>query len=61
MLDHMHLMDSKVQEVCQAVQTLGGSVCTEKLPELEVDEFSDAELAAAKKRQHAIDEFDPII
>lgn len=54
-------MDSKVQEVCQAVQTLGGSVCTEKLPELEVDEFSDAELAAAKKRQHAIDEFDPII
>jgi serine O-acetyltransferase len=61
MLDHMHLMDSKVQEVCQAVQTLGGSICTDKLPELEVGDFSDAERAAAKKRKKAIDEFDPII
>ncbi|QSX31291.1 serine O-acetyltransferase [Shewanella cyperi] len=61
MLDHMHLMDSKVQELCQAVQSLGGSVCTEKLPELDVGEFSDAEMAAAEKRQHALDEFDPII
>ena len=61
MLDHMHLMDSKVQEVCQAIQSMGGSVCTERLPELEVDEFSDVEQAAAEKRQHAIDEFDPII
>ncbi|MCG9721664.1 serine O-acetyltransferase [Shewanella sp. Isolate7] len=60
-LDHMHLMDSKVQEVCQAVQSMGGSVCTERLPELEVGEFSDAEQAAAEKRQQAIDEFDPII
>ena len=61
MLDHMHLMDSKVQEVRQAVQTLGGSVCTEKLPELDVEDFSEAELAAAQKRQKSIDEFDPII
>ncbi|MCK8045954.1 MULTISPECIES: serine O-acetyltransferase [Shewanella] len=61
MLDHMHLMDSKVQEVCQAVQTLGGSVCTEKLPELDVEDFSEAELAAAQKRQKSLDEFDPII
>lgn len=61
MLDHMHLMDSKVQEVCQAVQTMGGSVSTDKLPELEVGDFSDAEHAAAKKRKTAIDEFDPII
>ncbi|MGS0676930.1 serine O-acetyltransferase [Shewanella sp. 0m-4] len=61
MLDHMHLMDSKVQEVCQAVQTLGGSVCTEKLPELDVEDFNDAEIAAAQKRQKSLDEFDPII
>ncbi len=61
MLDHMHLMDSKVQEVCQAVQKMGGTICTERLPELEVDEFSDVEQAAAEKRQRAIDEFDPII
>ncbi|MDR8524343.1 serine O-acetyltransferase [Shewanella fidelis] len=61
MLDHMHLMDSKVQEVCQAVQNMGGSVCTEKLPELDVEDFSEAELAAAQKRQKSLDEFDPII
>ncbi|MGI2858186.1 serine O-acetyltransferase [Shewanella algae] len=61
MLDHMHLMDSKVQEVCQAVQKMGGSVCTERLPELDVGEFSEAETAAAEKRQQAMDEFDPII
>ncbi|MDB2386736.1 serine O-acetyltransferase [Shewanella sp.] len=61
MLDHMHLMDSKVQEVCQAVQGLGGSVCADKLPELEVDAFSEAEMAAAQKRQKSLDEFDPII
>lgn len=34
-------MDSKVQEVCQAVQKMGGSVCTERLPELNVGEFSE--------------------
>ena len=61
MLDHMHLMDSKVQELCQAVQSIGGEVCTERLPELDVGEFSDAEIAAAEKRQGAIEEFDPII
>lgn len=61
MLDHMHLMDSKVQDLCQAVQTMGGSVCTDKLPDLEVNAFSDAELEAAKKRQQGLDEFDPII
>ncbi|NKF52416.1 serine O-acetyltransferase [Shewanella sp. WXL01] len=61
MLDHMHLMDSKVQEVCQAVQSMGGEVCTEKLPELNVDEFNEAERAAAEKRKQEIDEFDPHI
>ncbi|NMH64387.1 serine O-acetyltransferase [Shewanella salipaludis] len=61
MLDHMHLMDSKVQELCQAIQSMGGSVCTEKLPELDVGEFIEAEHAAAEKRQSTLDEFDPII
>lgn len=61
MLDHMHLMDSKVQDLCQELQRLGGNVCTDKLPELDVGEFSEAEAAAAQKRQNALDEFDPII
>lgn len=61
MLDHMHLMDSKVQELCQAIQRLGGDVCTERLPELNVGDFNDVEKAAADKRQSALDEFDPSI
>lgn len=61
MLDHMHLMDSKVQELCQAIQSMGGEVCTDKLPELDVGEFNEAEKAAAQKRQHEIAEFDPSI
>lgn len=61
MLDHMHLMDSKVQELCQAIQRLGGDVCTEKLPELDMGEFNEAEKAAADKRQSSLEEFDPSI
>ncbi|MBV7315164.1 serine O-acetyltransferase [Shewanella sp. NIFS-20-20] len=61
MLDHMHLMDSKVQDLCKVVETLGGDVCTERLPQLDVGEFNEAEIAAAQKRQKSLDEFDPII
>ncbi|MFQ6370416.1 serine O-acetyltransferase [Shewanella sp. YIC-542] len=61
MLDHMHLMDSKVAELCLAVQNMGGSVCTERLPQLDVGDFCEAELAAAEKRQQALDAFDPEI
>ncbi|MBR9728947.1 serine O-acetyltransferase [Shewanella intestini] len=61
MLDHMHLMDTKVQDVCKAVQGMGGEVCTEKLPELNVGEFTEDEKAAATRRIKEIDEFDPSI
>ncbi|GGP90979.1 serine O-acetyltransferase [Shewanella ulleungensis] len=61
MLDHMHLMDSKVQELCQAIQQLGGDVCTKKLPELNVDAFDEAERNAASNRIQDIDKFDPSI
>ncbi|QUN07021.1 serine O-acetyltransferase [Shewanella yunxiaonensis] len=61
MLDHMHLMDSKLAELCQVIQTMGGAVCTERLPQLDVGDFCEAELAAAEKRQQALDAFDPEI
>ena len=61
MMDHMHLMDSKLQEVCCEVQQMGGEVCTDKLPELEIEEFIEDEVAAAEKRQKTMDEFDPSI
>ncbi|MBB1269914.1 serine O-acetyltransferase [Shewanella sp. SR44-3] len=61
MLDHMHLMDSKVQDLCQAIQGMGGNVCTDKLPQLNVGEFDEAEKAAAQRRKLDLDEFDPSI
>ncbi|QDE30858.1 MULTISPECIES: serine O-acetyltransferase [Shewanella] len=61
MLDHMHLMDSKVQEVCSAIQSMGGEVCTKKLPELNVDAFDDASRKAATIRKQDINKFDPSI
>lgn len=61
MLDHMHLMDANLQALSKEVQAMGGDVAIEKLPQLDVGEFSEAEMEAAEKRQKAMDEFDPII
>jgi len=59
MLDHMHLMDNKVSELCKEVNNLGGTVCQEELPELRVGEFVEDEKAAAKKREQTPQDFDP--
>ena len=61
MLDHMHLMDSKVDSLCKEINRLGGDVCQEALPELRVGEFVEDEKQAAKRRQTMVDEFDPQI
>jgi serine O-acetyltransferase len=61
MLDHMQLMDNKVNDLCKEVNTLGGDVCSEELPELHVGEFDEDEKAAAKRREHAVASFDPQI
>lgn len=61
MLDHMHLMDEKVQDLCKAVNDMGGSVCDESLPTLHVAEFSEAEREAAEIREQELDAFDPQI
>ncbi|RUO63171.1 serine O-acetyltransferase [Pseudidiomarina insulisalsae] len=52
MLDHVHVLDQKVSDLCAAVNKLGGSVC-EELPEVELDDmdFFTEEQAAAKRRQ----------
>ena len=61
MLDHMHMMDSKVAELCKTIQSLGGDACGDDIPQLDVEEFMDAETAAANKRKQSIEEFDPSI
>lgn len=61
MLDHVHLMDSKLSEICKEVNKLGGDVCAKALPELKVQEFVDDEKAAAERREHKVAAFDPEI
>ena len=61
MLDHMHLMDTKVTELCKEINQLGGNVCQEDLPELKVREFREDEKEAAKRRTDIDEAFDPTI
>ncbi len=63
LLDHLHLMDNKVTELCCEVKKMGGNVCDQALPDIEVDspEFQEAEQAAATKREAEKDAFDPQI
>jgi serine O-acetyltransferase len=62
MLDHMHFLDSKVTELCQSVNKLGGNVC-EIVPEIAIEDeaFIQAEREAAEHRKKAVDAFDPTI
>ncbi len=61
LLDHVHLMDDKVATLCKEVNQLGGEVCQEALPELRVGDFIEDEKAAAKRRETAVESFDPEI
>ncbi|MCJ8271896.1 MAG: serine O-acetyltransferase, partial [Psychrosphaera sp.] len=53
MLDHIQMMDSKVNNVCEEIQKLGGEPCGDALHEIEmpVDDFVKAEIEAAKERK----------
>ena len=63
MLDHVHTMDAKVEEMCAAIQAMGGDVCTKSLHALSVDDFAETGLKPnvpqSKAQQH--DAFDPKI
>ncbi|MCC2606317.1 serine O-acetyltransferase [Planctobacterium marinum] len=48
MLEHLHLVDSKVEGMCTEINKMGGNVCDKKIPELELPDFLN-------------DDFDPII
>lgn len=52
LLDHIHLQDQKIHDLCQAVNKLGGNVCDE-IPEVKIDDedFIHAEQEAAQQRQ----------
>lgn len=55
MLDHVHVLDQKVTDLCQAVNHLGGDVCG-KIPEVELDDvdfLSEEQKASAVRCQQA--------
>ncbi|QHJ11238.1 Serine acetyltransferase [Paraglaciecola mesophila] len=59
MLDHVHLIDTKVEEMCKEINNMGGSVCGKSLPTLEIDSFGDHLTTAEKESAKA--SFDPQI
>lgn len=59
MLDHVHLIDTKVEEMCKAINQMGGEVCGKSLPSITLDDFQDSDLV--EDFQKAKDAFDPSI
>ncbi|GBL04761.1 serine O-acetyltransferase [Glaciecola sp. KUL10] len=60
MLEHVHQMDSKVEEMCKVIQLLGGDVCTESIPKLNVADFADTGISPVLKKAQ-VEAFDPHI
>lgn len=50
MLEHVHLMDKKVEEMCKVIQALGGDVCTDSLPRLQAGDFEGTGISPTVKK-----------
>ena len=63
MLEHMHQMDTKVEEMCKVIQSLGGDVCTDNLHNISAEDFADTgiELGESQQKKKAHTSFDPSI
>lgn len=62
MLDHVHLIDNKVEEMCHAINNMGGEVCGKSLPCIDLEDFENTGMADALGKQSAEQEkFDPAI
>jgi len=60
MLEHVHLMDKKVEEMCKVIQSLGGDVCADSLPKLHAKDFADTGISPTVQKE-AAEAFDPQI
>ncbi|MEH6628258.1 MAG: serine O-acetyltransferase [Motiliproteus sp.] len=43
LLNHMHAVDTKIDSMCQAMQSMGADYCNEQLPELKAEDFEGVE------------------
>lgn len=60
MLEHMHMMDSKVEELCKVIQSMGGEVCTDNLHSITAEDFAQTGISPVvrdnvKEQQEAFD------
>lgn len=60
MLEHVHLMDEKVEEMCKVIQSLGGNVCSDSIPRLNAEDFAGTGISPVMKKA-AEEAFDPQI
>lgn len=63
MLEHMHMMDTKVEELCGVIRTLGGDVCTDNLTAITAEDFAETGISPTVSKHSAQqhDAFDPSI
>jgi serine O-acetyltransferase len=60
MLEHVHQMDTKVEEMCKVIQSLGGDVCSDSIPKLNVKDFANTGISPVVKKDEE-EAFDPQI
>ncbi|MGQ8365174.1 serine O-acetyltransferase [Glaciecola sp. 1036] len=60
MLEHVHLMDKKVAEMCKVIQSLGGDVCADSIPRISAEDFENTGISPVIKEQQN-EAFDPQI
>ncbi|MFC3121132.1 serine O-acetyltransferase [Agaribacter flavus] len=60
LLEHVHLMDKKVEEMCAVIQSLGGDVCTDKLPHISAKDFEQTGISPVLRKAQ-VEAFDPHI
>jgi serine O-acetyltransferase len=60
MLEHVHQMDTKVEEMCMVIKAMGGDVCSDSIPKLGVEDFAETGISPVFKKA-AAEAFDPSI
>ena len=62
MLEHIHQMDNKVEELCGVIRAMGGDVCTANLHAIKAEDFADTGIDPVVPQQGEVqDDFDPKI
>ena len=63
MVEHIHAMDGRIEELCQVIQDMGGEVSKERLSAMTAEDFASTGISPVvpHSRQASHEEFDPQI